>query len=63
MTTWQTKTKCRKCAAALQATAEPGPSPEPSLAVFYCPACGERSQLDLPAGLDPQSLNATVDAG
>lgn len=59
--TWQTKTTCRKCAAALLATVEPGGSSAPMLAVFYCPACGERTQLEVPAGYDPLCVTATAD--
>ena len=44
-------------------TAEAGSSNEPSLAIFYCPVCGERTQVDLPAGYDPLAVNATPDAG
>ena len=59
--TWQTKTRCRKCAAALVATVEPGDLPAPALAVFYCPACGERTQLEVPAGYDPLTVTAAPD--
>jgi hypothetical protein len=61
--TWQTKTRCRKCAAPLQATAEPGASSEPALGIFYCPACGERTQLEIPAGYDPLTVSVTPDEG
>ena len=61
--TWQTKLRCRKCAAALVATADPGGLTEPTLAVFYCPACGERSQVEVPAGHDLLSLTAALDEG
>ena len=60
---WQTRAPCRKCAAALVVTAEAGPSDEPTLAVFYCPACGERTQVEIPAGYDPLGVSATQDAG
>jgi transcription elongation factor Elf1 len=60
---WQTRTQCRKCAAALRVSADTGPSNEPSLAIFYCPVCGERTQVELPAGYDPLAVNATADAG
>jgi transcription elongation factor Elf1 len=60
---WQSRTQCRKCAAALHVTAEAGPSKEPSLAIFYCPVCGDRTQVELPAGYDPLGVNATPDAG
>ncbi len=60
---WQTKTRCRKCAAPLLASFEAGPSDGPSLAVFYCPSCGERTQMEIPAGYDPQSASVTPDAG
>jgi transcription elongation factor Elf1 len=58
---WQTRTTCRKCAAGLRANAEAGDSKEPALAVFYCPACGERTQLEVPAGYDPLSVTAVPD--
>ena len=29
------------------------------LAVFYCPACGERRQVEHPAGYAPLSVTAT----
>ena len=59
--TWQTKTRCRKCEATLLATVEPGDSSAPVLAVFYCPACGERTQLEVPAGYDPLTVTAAPD--
>ena len=58
---WQGRLACRKCRAALRATADPGASDAPSLAVFYCPACGERNQVEIPAGFDALSLTATAD--
>lgn len=61
--TWEAKSRCRKCAAALRTTAEAGASEAPSLAIFYCPACGERNQLEIPAGYDSLSVNATQDQG
>jgi transcription elongation factor Elf1 len=61
--TWQTKTPCRKCGASLVVTAQAGPSDGPTLAVFYCPACGERTQVEVPTGCDPLSVSATQDAG
>lgn len=60
---WQVRTPCRKCGAALLVTAETGASPQPSLAVFYCPACGERTQVEVPAGYDPLGVSATPAAG
>jgi hypothetical protein len=60
---WEGRLACRKCHAALRAAADPGSTDAPTLAVFYCPACGERNQVDLPAGADPLSVVATVDAG
>ncbi len=62
-TPWQTKTQCRKCAAPLVVTVEAGPSDGPALTIFYCPACGERTQVEIPAGYDPLSVSATADAG
>jgi hypothetical protein len=55
--TWQTKTHCRKCAAPILVNLEAGESAS-GLAVFYCPACGERSQVEHPAGCDPLSVTA-----
>ena len=60
---WHTRTQCRNCAAPLLVTAEAGPSEEPSLAIFYCPVCGEGTQVELPAGYDPLGVSATPDAG
>lgn len=60
---WQTKAPCRKCAAPLAVTVEAGPSDAPTLAVFYCPACGERTQVEVPAGYDPLGVSAAPDAG
>jgi transcription elongation factor Elf1 len=59
---WQTTTSCRKCAARVVVSLETGNSSEPGLAVFYCPACGERCQVEHPAGYDPLSV-AAVQAG
>jgi hypothetical protein len=60
---WQGRLECRKCRAALRATAEAGATDAPTLGIFYCPACGERNQLEVPAGFDPQSVTATIDQG
>jgi transcription elongation factor Elf1 len=60
---WQTRTQCRKCAAALRVSAEKGATEGPSLAVFYCPVCGERTQVEVPAGYDPLEVSAIPDAG
>jgi transcription elongation factor Elf1 len=60
---WQARVECRKCRAALSATAEAGTTDAPSLAIFYCPACGERNQLEVPAGHDPLSVSATAATG
>jgi transcription elongation factor Elf1 len=60
-TTWQGKTKCRKCAAPLLVSLEPGESDGSGLAVFYCPACGDRSQVEIPDGYDPLSAVVTPD--
>ena len=62
-TTWQARTECRKCAAPLLVSLEAGPSEGPGLAVFYCPACGERTQVEIPGGYDPLSVSVTPDAG
>jgi transcription elongation factor Elf1 len=56
---WQTRTECRKCKAPLAVSVEPGSASEPSLAIFYCPVCGERTQLEVPAGFDPLGVSAT----
>jgi len=60
---WQTRTRCRKCAAALLVSAEAGSSDAPSPAVFYCPVCGDRIQVEVPAGYDPLGVSASPDAG
>lgn len=59
MTPWHTETRCRKCAVQLFVSLDPGASDAPGLAVFYCPACGERSQVEHPAGYDALSVRAT----
>lgn len=59
MTPWQTETRCIKCGAQVLVRLDPGASDAPGLAVFYCPACGERSQVQHPAGYDPLSVSAT----
>ena len=60
--TWQGKTACRKCSAPLLVSVEPGPADGSGLAVFYCPACGERTQVEIPAGYDPLSAIVTPGA-
>jgi transcription elongation factor Elf1 len=57
--TWQTRTQCRSCAAQILVNLKAGKTDTPGLAVFYCPACGERRQVDHPAGYDPLSVTAT----
>jgi transcription elongation factor Elf1 len=47
---------CRKCAARVVVSLETGDTGEPGLAVFYCPACGERCQVEHPAGYNPLSV-------
>jgi rRNA maturation protein Nop10 len=61
MTTWQGRARCRKCSAALLVTLEPGESDGSGLAIFYCPACGDRTQVEIPTGYDPRSAIATLD--
>jgi transcription elongation factor Elf1 len=53
---WQTTMSCRKCAARVVVSLETGDTGEPGLAVFYCPACGERCQVEHPAGYNPLSV-------
>ena len=60
---WRDRVSCRKCRAALSATAEEGATDAPALTIFYCPVCGERNQVELPAGYDPQSVTATAEQG
>ncbi len=57
--TWRTETQCRSCATRILVHIEPGETEAPGLAVFYCPACGERSKVEHPAGYDPLSVTAT----
>lgn len=59
----QKKTQCRKCAVRILVTLEAGETPAPGLAVFYCPDCGDRNQVEVPAGYDPLSVSATPDSG
>jgi transcription elongation factor Elf1 len=56
--TWHTKTPCRKCAAQILVSLDVGGPAEPGLAVFYCPACGERTHVEHPSGYDPLSITA-----
>jgi transcription elongation factor Elf1 len=58
---WQTRTLCRKCAAPIIVSLDAGDS-EAGLAIFYCPACGDRQQVEHPAGCDPLSVNASETA-
>ena len=60
-TTWQAKTQCRKCSAPLLVSLEPGESDGSGLAVFYCPACGDRTQVEIPGGYDPLSAIVTLE--
>lgn len=62
-TTWQARTRCRKCSAPLLVSLEPGESDGSGLAVFYCPACGDRTQAEIPTGYDPRSAVVTLDGG
>jgi hypothetical protein len=59
MSTWQTKMRCAKCAVSILVTLEAADSRAAGLAVFYCPACGDRAQVEHPAGYDPLSVTAT----
>ncbi len=56
---WQTRTQCRSCAAQILVSLEAAEAEASGLAVFYCPACGERRQVEYPAGYDPLSVTAT----
>ena len=60
-TRWQSRTQCRKCAAPLLVSLEPGAADGSGLAVFYCPACGDRTHVEIPAGYDPLSAIVTLD--
>jgi hypothetical protein len=60
---WQTETSCRKCGARALVRLEPGGDTAGGLAVFYCPACGERCQVEHPGGYDALSITATPAAG
>ena len=57
--TWQARMPCRKCAAQILVSLDAMESSEAGLAVFYCPACGERCQVEYPAGYDPRNVPAT----
>jgi predicted RNA-binding Zn-ribbon protein involved in translation (DUF1610 family) len=59
MATWQTRAPCRSCKVEILVTLDSGGPDEPGLVVFYCPACGGRSQVEHPAGYDPLSVTAT----
>jgi hypothetical protein len=47
---------CRKCKAAFIVIADPNGGEAPVLVVLYCPNCGERFTLDLPAGYNSSSV-------
>ena len=55
---WESRTECRKCTAPILVQLDSGSSDAPGLAIFYCPACGERQQAEHPAGYDPLSVRA-----
>jgi len=59
---WQTRTSCSKCKAALLVSCEAGLSEAATLAIFYCPVCGDRTQVEVPAGCDPLGVSATPEA-
>ncbi|HEY6553575.1 MAG TPA: hypothetical protein VI669_09475 [Vicinamibacteria bacterium] len=61
--TWQTEACCRKCGARAHVRLEAGGDDTGGLAIFYCPACGERCQVEHPGGYDPLSVTATPAAG
>lgn len=56
---WQSETSCRKCGVRVFVRLDPGGNTEAGLAIFYCPACGERCQVEHPPGYDPLSVTAT----
>jgi transcription elongation factor Elf1 len=62
-TAWQTRTQCRKCTASLTVSVEAGDTDAPSTSIFYCPACGERTQVEVPVGFDPLAVSATIAEG
>jgi transcription elongation factor Elf1 len=57
---WQTTKSCPSCAARVVVSLGASSSGEPGLAVFYCPACGERCRVEHPAGYDPLSITASL---
>jgi transcription elongation factor Elf1 len=57
---WRTTNPCGKCAARVLVSLGPSSSTEPGLAIFYCPACGQRCQVEHPAGCDPLSITAAL---
>jgi transcription elongation factor Elf1 len=57
--TWQTRTQCRSCAAQILVSLDAADSEASGLAVFYCPACGDRRQVEHPEGYSPLSVTAT----
>jgi transcription elongation factor Elf1 len=60
---WQTRTQCPGCSAQIHVSLEAGDAEAPGLAVFYCPACGDRRQVEHPAGYSPLSVTATTIEG
>jgi transcription elongation factor Elf1 len=47
---------CPKCKAAFVVIADPNGEDDAVLAVLYCPNCGERLTVDIPAGYNPNTV-------
>ena len=47
---------CRKCKAAFTVIADPNGSEDAVLVVLYCPNCGERFTMDIPAGYNSSTV-------
>jgi transcription elongation factor Elf1 len=47
---------CRKCKAAFVVIADPNGGEKAVLVALYCPNCGDRFTVDIPAGYNPDTV-------
>jgi transcription elongation factor Elf1 len=52
----QKSDNCRKCKAAFIVIVDPNGSEDAVLVVLYCPNCGERFTMDIPAGYNSSTV-------
>jgi transcription elongation factor Elf1 len=52
----QRSDNCRKCKAAFIVIVDPNGSDDQKLVVLYCPNCGERFTMDIPAGYNSSTV-------